>query len=68
MFTDSKYLGRGFLKVLMLSFQSDYSYFTEDILFKPGVLGVGRLGLRQGLAFHLNEWGVYFARHFSGDD
>ena len=52
----------------MLSFQSDYSYFTEDILFKPGVLGVGRLGLRQGLAFHLNEWGVYFARHFSGDD
>ena len=29
---------------------------------------MGRLGLRRGLALHLNERSVYFARHFSGDD
>ena len=32
------------------------------------VVGMGRLGLREGLALYLNEWGVYIARHFSGDD
>ena len=33
-----------------------------------GVVGMGRLGLREALALNLNEWGVYIARHFSGDD
>ena len=33
-----------------------------------GVVGTGRLGLREGLALYLNEWGVYIARHLSGDD
>ena len=29
-----------------------------------GVVGMSRLRLREGLALHLNAWGVYFARHF----
>ena len=44
-------------------FQTDRAMLVSGV-----VVCMGRLGLREGLALYLNEWGVYIARHFSGDD